>query len=75
MKVIKELSVTVKYTVSISELEVSDEVYNQLVDANERGEEIDPSGSMSFPDASDWISSIVKEADSLYWSAEINEIE
>jgi hypothetical protein len=74
MTEITELSVTVTYNVSIGGLKASKKVREQLLEAYRNGHEINPSGSILYPEASDWISSAVKEADCLDWSAEITEI-
>ena len=70
MKTIKDLRVTVKYTVGYGNLEVPDDVYEQLMNNSEfsctdfdRGE------------AMDWLADNIREEDAMDWEYEIDDIE
>ena len=62
------------YTVALSELEVPEDVYEQLVEAYEENEIIEIDGSSYFADALDWLTTNISEKDSCDWSVEIDEL-
>ena len=72
---IKDLTVKVTYEVGLGDLEMPIEVYNEIQEANESGDEID---GMSSADkyllASEWLGRNIKESDCMEWKAEIIEI-
>jgi hypothetical protein len=73
MKTIKNLTVTVTYSVGLVDVEMPEKVYDQIVDASENCDEINPSGT-EYLDAAEWLSSNVREADCMDWSIEIDDI-
>lgn len=72
MKKIKEIRLTVTYTVSLKEAEVSTEVFNQLNFAIDNGDKID--GHPFYYKAMDYMKSNVKESDCLDWRVEIDDL-
>jgi hypothetical protein len=71
---IKDIRFVVTYTVALSELEVPENVYEQLVEAYEENEIIEIDGSSYFADALDWLTTNISESDSCDWSVEIDEL-
>ena len=74
MKTVKNLSVTVTYKVALGDVEMPEKVYAQIVDAAEKGREIEGTGGKHYSDASEWLSSNIKERDCFEWSTEIDEV-
>lgn len=72
---VKLLTVNVSYSVGLSELEMPEIVYNQILEATKNGGEIDMDTMNDFPEAYAWISSEISERDSFDWSAEISELD
>ena len=71
MKKIKELNVEVTFSVGLCDLEVSDKVYDQLVDAGDRGLSI--SGDTSkYSDALDFLADEVSLSDALECEYEVD---
>lgn len=70
-----EITVKVAYTVGLSEAEMPKKVYEQISEAYENGEEIEPMGAkgMKYPDASEWIRNNIKEDDCMDWTCEIQD--
>lgn len=73
MKKIKEIRLTITYSVSLLEAEVSEEVFKELNTAFELGDEIEPDHFI-YSNAVDWMHSNVKESDCLKWKAEIDDL-
>ena len=70
MKTIKNLKVTVTYTVGFENVQVSDEVFEQL----ENNSEIN-SDDIECSEAIDWLSDNINESDGLDFSYDISDIE
>jgi hypothetical protein len=68
---IKDLNVTVTYTVSLSELEIPENVYNQIIESFDNNDEV---SDVDYPDAYNWLTSNISERDSMDWSVEIDYI-
>lgn len=77
MKKIKNLTVTVTYTVGLGEIEVSDKEYNALEKCYERGLTIESYGDNdeSADDAFDWLSYNIKSQDAFDLNYEIDDLE
>lgn len=73
MKKLKNIQLTVTYTVSLGNVEVSEEVFKQLNTAFELGDEIDADNPI-YSKAEDWINSNVKESDCMDWRVEIDDL-
>lgn len=73
MKNLKNIQLTVTYTVSLGNVKVSKEVFNQLNSAFELGDEIDVNNP-AYLKAADWINSNVKESDCMDWRVEIDDL-
>jgi len=73
MKNLKNIQLTVTYTVSLGNVKVSEEVFNQLNTAFELGDEIDADHPI-YLKAVDWINSNVKESDCMDWRVEIYDL-
>jgi hypothetical protein len=71
---IKDIRIVVTYTVALSELEVPENVYEQLVEAYYGNDTIEIDGSPYFADALDWLTTNIRERDSCDWSVEIDEL-
>lgn len=75
MKNIKDLTVKVTYEVGLGDLKMPIEVYNQIMEADENGDEI---GTMSrnrkYEEAAEWLSQNIQERDCMEWKAEVVEI-
>jgi len=71
--IVKDLKVTVTYTVGLGNIDMPEEVYEQLVEANENGSKIDPT-LMIDEEAEEWISAKISERDCMEWEAEIDDI-
>lgn len=77
MKTIKidQLTVTVTYTVGYGGVDMPEEVYKQLLKANEKGDDIESvSHKKDYQEASEWLTENVKEGDCYDWKAEIREL-
>jgi len=73
MKIVKNLSVTVTYKVGLGNVEMPENVYKQIVEAAEKGDEIEGTG-LKYTDAAEWLSSNIKERDCFDWNTEIDEV-
>lgn len=72
MKKIKELNVKVTYEVGLGNLKMPLEVYNQIMEADENGDEIDGMSSAGkYLEASEWLGSNIRERDCMEWKAEV----
>lgn len=74
MKKIKDLMVKVTYTVSLSDVEVPDEVFDELAKAYDEG------GDMSewdneLENANEWLSDNIRQEDATDWEYEIENFE
>lgn len=77
MKTIQNISVTVKYTVSLGNIEdVPQEVYNELMEAFEDGYEINPMSPRNrYTEAGEWLAANIKESDCMEWECEIDDLD
>lgn len=77
MKKIKNLTVTVIYTVGLGEIEVSDKEYKALEKCYERGLTIESYGDNdeSAEDALNWLSDNIDFSDAMDWKYEIDNLE
>ena len=75
MKNIKDLTVKVTYEVGLGDLEMPIEVYNQIMEADENGDDIETmSGNRKYEEAAEWLSQNIQERDCMEWKAEVIEI-
>ena len=74
MKTVKDLTISVKYRVGLGDVDMPQKVYDQLVEAAENGDEIEPMDSRKYADAAEWLSDNVKERDCMEWYAEVDDI-
>lgn len=73
MTLLKQLSVKVTYTVSLSELEIPERAYNEILEACEKHENI--VGSVpKYCSAAEWLESNINEGQCCHWEYEITEI-
>ena len=70
MKTIEDLSVKVTYHVSLGDIEVPDEIYEQLMNNSEFS-----SDDMENAEAFDWLGDNISEDDALNWTFEVDNIE
>jgi hypothetical protein len=70
-KKVNRLSLTVTYKVGYGEINMPKEIYEQMVEAAQKGDEIE---MHKYPDVADWMSSNVSEEDCIDWKAEIDEL-
>ena len=77
MEKIKEISVNIKYSVTIGDIDnVPIDVYNELLEAFENGDTIKPMSSIDeYPLASAWLSDNISESDCMEWECEINDLD
>jgi len=66
--IVKDLTITVKYTVALSDVGMSEEVYNQLVDA------YDEDCVSDLTEAGSWLADNIRECDAMEWKAEVDDI-
>jgi len=71
--IVKDLRVTVKYSVGLGNVEMPEEAYKQLVEAADNGIAIDPCG-MTYLEAADWLGENIKERDCMDWECEVDDI-
>jgi hypothetical protein len=74
MKTVKDLTVKVTYRVGLVDVEMPQKVYDQIVEAAENGDDIDPSDPRKYTDAADWLSDNIRERDCMDWEAEIEDV-
>lgn len=69
MKTIKKLTVRVTYSVTRSNVEVPDEVYDQLASSLDE----DPIDDISYdmPEAYDWLLENIEETNAMDWKVEV----
>ena len=73
MKTIKDLTVRVKYTVGLGDVEVSDEVYEALQNLADRGEmNCDFVYDKQVGTAFEWLSDHIHEDDAIDWNYEVD---
>ena len=70
---VKDLQVKVTYRVGLGNVEMPENVFDQIQQASESGNEIE-TGSMEYQDAAEWLTNNIKEGDCMDWSAEIQEL-
>lgn len=68
------LTITVRYRVTLGDIEIPDKVFNQLAEAYDNGSTLEPD-MMKYPDASNWLSENIKESDCHDWECEVDEID
>ena len=71
MRTIKDLTVKVTYSVSLSDVEVSEKVAKQLEQMADYGFSISDSEENKFPEAFEWCCDNISEDDALYWEFEV----
>lgn len=74
MKTVKDLIVEVKYRVRLGDVEMPQKVYDQLIEATDNGDVIDPIGMPKYPEAAEWLSDNIRERDCMDWECEIQDI-
>ncbi|MFV0376892.1 MAG: hypothetical protein ACK5JD_06260 [Mangrovibacterium sp.] len=73
MKKVKDLTVRVTYRVGLGDVDMPEEVYEELAEAYDNGDELD-STRMDYPKAAEWLSDHIREADCMDWEAELEEL-
>lgn len=74
MKTIKDLTIKVTYTVGLSNVQVSDEVYEALGNCYDNGGEVTLNGFDGEANvASEWLSDHIHEADAMDWEYDIED--
>lgn len=68
MKIIKNLNVTVKYSVKLTDVEVPDDVYEQFLDCSDFSD-----NSFDNDEAFDWLRDNIKEEDSFSLEYEVDD--
>lgn len=72
---VKELNVTVTYRVGLQNLEIPQDVYDELVEAQENNDEINAGADNKYLKASDWLSNNIRESDCFDLSTQIDDLE
>lgn len=70
MEKVKNLTVIVKYTVGLGNIDMPKIVYEQIKEAHEEGDEIDIAGK--YDEALGWLTANIKENDCMDWECEID---
>lgn len=70
MKTIKDLTVKATYKVGLSNVEVSDEVYNQLSQYYDEGENV-----YALSEVEEWLMDNIRQDDAMEWEFEIEDFE
>ncbi|MES2379725.1 MAG: hypothetical protein V4538_01700 [Bacteroidota bacterium] len=73
MKNVKRLSVTVTYSVGLSDLQMPEKVLKELTEAANNGDTIEH-GMLKYSEASEWINNNIKERDCFEHNTAIDEI-
>ena len=71
MKVIKDLVITVTYTVEIGEVEVPDKVFEQLNKMAIYGISVGIGDSEKYEKAFEWLMNNIREEDAMEWEYEV----
>ena len=71
MRTIKKLYVKVTYTVSLEDVEVSDEEFEQLDKMADYGFSVEDCESSKYPEAFDWLAYNIRERDAMDWAYEV----
>lgn len=74
MITVKDLTVKVTYRVGLGDVEMPQEVYDQINEAADNGDEITISGMSEYPKALQWLSDNIHEGDCMDWIAEIEDV-
>lgn len=74
MKKIKDLMVKVTYTVSLSDVEVPNEVFDELAKAYDEGGNILELDD-ELENANEWLSDNIRQEDAMDWECEIENFE
>ena len=74
MKKIKGITVEVKYTVILNDIEVDDDTYNSLTEAYDNGGEVNPDDPAS-SEVSEWLGDNIHESDAVEWEYSINDFD
>ena len=77
MKKINDITVKVTYTVGLSNVQVSDELYEAICNSYDNGYRLgsDCDSGDDACDATDWISSNIRESDAMDWEYEIEDLD
>lgn len=71
MKVIKDLAVTVTYTVELGGVEVPDKVFEQLNKMADYGFSVGIGDSEKYEKAFEWLMNNIREDDAMEWEYEV----
>lgn len=74
MKKIKDLMIKVTYTVSLRDVEVPDEVFDELAKAYDEGGDM-PEWDDELENANEWLSDNIRQEDATDWEYEIENFE
>ena len=74
MRTVKDLTVEVKYRVGLGNVEVPDDVFEQLVEAADNWDRIDPTMMNKYVEAAEWLTENIRERDCMDWECEIEDI-
>ena len=71
MKIIKDLAVTVTYTVELGGVEVPDKVFEQLNNMTKYGISVGIEDSEKYEKAFEWLMNNIREDDAMDWEYEV----
>jgi hypothetical protein len=71
MKIIKDLAVTVTYTVELGGVEVPDKVFEQLNNMAKYGISVGIEDSEKYEKAFEWLMNNIREDDAMEWEYEV----
>lgn len=78
MKNIKELAVTITYTIGLGNIDIPENIYNELEKAYDNNDTLDSFSTLTlnkYSNAIDWLAENVKEKDCMNWECEIDMFE
>jgi len=73
MATVKDLTVRISYRVTLCDVEMPNDVYDQIHEANENGNDIHLGGVSEYPEALQWLMDNIREGDCIDWEAEIED--
>tara|TARA_R110000868_G_scaffold391214_1_gene661153 strand:+ start:1533 stop:1760 length:228 start_codon:yes stop_codon:yes gene_type:complete len=74
MKTAKHLRVEIKYRVGLFDLEMPQNVYDLLIEANNNGDVIDLGLKTKYDEAAEWLAANIRVRDCMDWECDVEEI-
>lgn len=71
---VENLTVKITYRVGLGDVDIPENVYQQLVEAANNGDDIEMEGKKRYYDAYEWLVSNIEENSCMDWACEIEDI-